>query len=60
MGESTGYDGKGGQMLERKVEFVVGDMVEVLYEDDGVWYEAEVKKAVEYQDAVRLVSLMLS
>jgi len=52
-GTSTPYDRKGGQMLERKVEFELGDLVEVFYELDGNWYEAKVLKATQYQDAVR-------
>jgi len=52
-GTSTPYDNKGGQKLERFVQFSVGDWVEVYYEADGNWYEAKVLKVTQYQDAVR-------
>ena len=56
-GESTGYEQKGGQLLPRQAKFKVNDFVEVLYEDDGQWYDAQVKKVKKFLDDIRLVFL---
>jgi len=52
-GVSTGYENKGGQMLPRRAKFKVKDSVEVLYEDDGQWYEAEIVKVRMFLDDIR-------
>ena len=52
-GESTGYENKGGQMLPRKPNFKANDEVEVLYEEDGQWYDAQVVKVKTFVDDIR-------
>lgn len=52
-GESSGYEKKGGQMLPRKPKFKVNEVVEVLYEDDGKWYQATIQKSKIFVDDIR-------
>jgi hypothetical protein len=40
-------------MLPRRAKFKVKDSVEVLYEDDGQWYEAEIVKVRMFLDDIR-------
>ncbi|KAL3788314.1 hypothetical protein ACHAW5_003667 [Stephanodiscus triporus] len=54
---STSHRNKGGQLKGREAKFGVGDIVEVLYDEDEdvepEWYEATILKKVEYQDDIR-------
>lgn len=54
---STSHRMKGGHLKERQAKFDVGDVVEVLYDEDEdtepEWYEATVLKKIEYQDDIR-------
>lgn len=51
-GESTPYDGEGGQMLPKQAKYKKNDDIQVKY-DDGKWYNARITKVSVYPDDVR-------
>ena len=51
-GESTAYDGEGGQMLPKQAKYKKNDDIQVLY-DDGKWYNARITKVNVYPDDIR-------
>jgi len=57
--KSNGFNDDGGQMLERSARYEKGDTVEVLYEADETWYDAEVVRVVLYEDDVRYTVLFI-
>jgi len=50
-GESTPYDGEGGQMLPKQAKYKKNDDIQVKFE--GKWYNARITKVSVYPDDVR-------